>query len=74
MISVENRDKVLEAIFENHLFAGTNFPSVSWMFKQQHSERAELEAKHVLNLFNDHRVNEEFAHRICNVINRTMQR
>ena len=74
MISVENRDKVLEAIFENHLFAGTNFPSVSWMFKQKHYDRAEAEAKHILNLFNDHRVNEESAHRICKVINSTIQR
>lgn len=74
MITVDNRDEILEAIFENHLFAGTNFPSVSWMFKQQHYERAESEAKHILNLFNDHRVNEEFAHRICNVINSKIQR
>jgi hypothetical protein len=72
MISVDNRDKVLEAIFENDLFAGTNFPSVSWMFKQQHSKRAELEANHILNLFNDHRVNEDFAHKICKVINSTI--
>lgn len=72
MISIDKRDKVLEAIFENDLFAGTNFPSVSWMFKQQHSERAESEASHILNLFNDHRVNEDFAHRICKVINSTI--
>ena len=69
MVSIDNRDKVLEAIFENDLFAGTNFPSVSWMFKQQHSVYAEEEANHILNLFNDHRVNEEFAHRLCKVIN-----
>ena len=69
MVSVENRDEVLKAIFEKDLFAGTNFPSVSWMFKQQHSAYAEDEATHILNLFNDHRVNEEFAYRICKVIN-----
>ena len=69
MISIDNREKVLNSIFENDLFAGTNFPSVSWMFKQKRSNYAEKEAKHILNLFNDFRVNEEFAHRVCNVIN-----
>ena len=73
MVSLENRDEVLKAIFEKDLFAGTNFPSVSWMFKQQHSVYAEEEANHILNLFNDHRVNEEFAHRICKVINEILR-
>lgn len=69
MIKVENRDKILRNIFDNGLFAGTNFPSVSWMFKRQHSVRAEAEAEYVLNLFNDHRVDESFAERICDLIN-----
>lgn len=73
MVSLENRDEVLKAFFEKDLFAGTNFPSVSWMFKQQHSVYAEEEANHILNLFNDHRVNEEFAHRICKVINEILR-
>jgi len=69
MISVEKRDELLTAIFKNELFAGTNFPSVSWMFKKQHSEIAETEARQIINLFNDFRVNEVFAHRICKIIN-----
>ena len=69
MISVENRDEVLNAIFDAGLFAGTNFPSVSWMFKSVHSENAENEAKHIINLFNDYRVNEQFAYKICDIIN-----
>lgn len=69
MISVENRDEVLNAIFDASLFAGTNFPSVSWMFKSVHSENAENDAKHIINLFNDFRVNEQFAYKICDIIN-----
>lgn len=69
MISVENRDEVQNAIFDAGLFAGTNFPSVSWMFKSVHSENAENEAKHIINLFNDFRVNEQFAYKICDIIN-----
>ena len=73
MINVDDRDKVLEAIFNNDLFAGTNFPSVAWMFKKQYAPNAEEEAKHIINLFNDHRVNEAFAHKICKVINETLK-
>jgi len=69
MIEVEKRDEILNAIFNNGLFAGTNFPSVSWMFKGTHSINAEKESKHIINLFNDFRVNEDFAVRICKIIN-----
>lgn len=69
MISVENRDEVLKAIFDAGLFAGTNFPSVAWMFKSIHCDRAEKEASHIINLFNDFRVDEEFAYKTCEIIN-----
>ena len=69
MMSVDNRNQLLKAIFDAGLFAGTNFPSVSWMFKGQHCKRAEEEASHILNLFNDFRVNEEMAYRTCEIIN-----
>lgn len=68
MMSVENRDQLLKAIFDAGLFAGTNFPSISWMFKGQHCERAEIEASHILNLFNDFRINEEMAYKTCEII------
>lgn len=68
MMSVDNRDQLLKAIFDAGLFAGTNFPSISWMFKGQHCKRAEIEASHILNLFNDFRVNEEMAFKTCEII------
>lgn len=68
MMSVDNRDQLLKAIFDAGMFAGTNFPSVSWMFKGQHCKRAEEEATHILNLFNDFRVNEEMAYKTCEII------
>lgn len=69
MVSVNNRDKVLDAIFNNGLFAGANYPSVSYLFKKQHSPQAEEESKHTLNLLNNHRVDEAFALKLCEVIN-----
>lgn len=72
MVSVEKRDDVLNAIFASGLFAGANYPSVSYLFKKQHSPRAEEEAMHTLNLINNHRVDEAFALNICEVINTNM--
>lgn len=69
MIVVENQQRVLDAIFKAGLFAGTNFPSVSYMFKGASSPVAETEANHIINLFNDFRVKEEQARKICDVIN-----
>lgn len=72
LIMVDNQQKVLDAIFENGLFAGTNFPSVSYMFKGVSSPIAENEASHIINLFNDFRISENQAVRICNVINKVL--
>lgn len=69
LIMVNNQQKVLDAIFENGLFAGTNFPSVSYMFKSVVSPIAENEASHIINLFNDFRISEEQALKICKIIN-----
>lgn len=69
MIVIENRQKVLDAIFKAGLFAGTNFPSVSYMFKGVSSPVAEVEAKYIVNLFNDFRFSEAQARKICDVIN-----
>lgn len=69
MIIVENQQKVLDAIFKAGLFAGTNFPSVSYTFKGVSSPVAEMEAQRIINLFNDFRFSEEQARKICDVIN-----
>lgn len=72
IIMVENQQEVLKAIFEHNLFAGTNFPSVSYLFKGISSPVAEKEASHIINLFNDFRISEEQAIEICNVINKVL--
>lgn len=69
MVSVDRREHILKAIFDAGLFAGTNFPSVTGLFQGICLPCAEEEARHTLNLFNDFRVDEEFARRICQIIN-----
>lgn len=69
MLLVEDQEKVLDAIFNAGLFVGTNFPSVSYMFKGSSAPVAENESKHIVNLFNDFRINEDQALKICQIIN-----
>lgn len=67
-ILVNNQQQLLEQIFRNNLFAGTNFPSISYMFKGIHSQNAEKESSRIINLFNDFRINKEQAQRLCEII------
>ena len=67
-ILVNNQQQLLEQIFRNNLFAGTNFPSISYMFKGVHSQNAEDESSRIINLFNDFRINKEQALRLCDII------
>lgn len=67
-IIVNNQRALLEEIFRNNLFAGVNFPSVSYMFSGIHSAKAELESKRIINLFNDYRMNSEQAYAICEIV------
>lgn len=69
LVCIPNRALVLKALFDNGLFAGTNFPSVSYMFSGIHSPIAEVKSMCILNLFNDLRVDTEFVFKSCRIIN-----
>lgn len=68
-IFVNNQKQLLDKIFKHNLFAGTNFPSVSYMFNGIRSYNAELESSKIINLFNDFRISEEQALRISEIVN-----
>jgi hypothetical protein len=68
-IIVDNRKEILEAIFREGLFAGTNYPSISNMFKGQTSPFAESFGQNIINLFNSSNVDELMARKLCRVIN-----
>ena len=72
LVCIPNRALVLKALFDNGLFAGTNFPSVSYMFSGIHSAVAEVKSMCILNLFNDLRVDTEFVFKSCRIINSLM--
>jgi len=70
-ILVKDRALVLKSIFDNGLFAGTNYPSVAHMFKGETALIAEKYEKKIVNLFNDFRFDEEQAHEVCRIINKS---
>ena len=71
------KDNIIESLYEEiksaNLFAGTNYPSVAFIFKNQVAEIAELSGTRIINLFNDYRFDEQKAKKIsqiiCNFIN-----
>jgi len=70
-ILVSKRDLILSNIFNSGLFAGTNYPSVANMFKGAIAVMAEKYEKRIINLFNDFRFDEEQAHEVCRIINKS---
>ena len=68
-ISVINKSEILEEIFRSGLFASSHYASVSEIFGFNNCSIASKEHNNTINLFNDFRVNEEFAIRICRIIN-----
>lgn len=68
ILEIENRDICLKKIFDAGLFAGTNFPSVAFLFAGKHLPFVEREQNRILNLFNDFRVDEKFAQKVCKII------
>jgi hypothetical protein len=71
-IIVDNRAEILEAIFKEGLFAGTNYPSISHMFKGETSPFAENLGQKIINLFNNFSFDELRAKKICGVINNSI--
>lgn len=68
-IMCDDKDIILEAIFEAGLFASSHYQPLSRIFGDQISTNAsELHSK-IINLFNDHRFDSCKAKRICSVIN-----
>lgn len=68
MVQISDRKKILNAIKESNLFAGTNFPSVAYIFNNQQMPIAEVYQQTNINLFNDFRINRDSAEKICEII------
>jgi hypothetical protein len=62
------KDKILNDLFANNLFAGSHYSSLSHIFGQKRSPVAEKLKSRIINLFNDAYYSEEQALKTCNII------
>ena len=67
-INVKDKKRVLDEIFASGLFASSHYASISCSFGFEECIIAKKSNDTTINLFNDHRVNSEFANRICDVL------
>ena len=72
-VLVKNQNECINAIFDNGLFASRHYMSLgNGYFKLTETPNADWLAAHVVNLFNDFRVDIEMAKRTVNVLNKVM--
>jgi dTDP-4-amino-4,6-dideoxygalactose transaminase len=67
-IRVNNRFKVIKAIFEAGLFASSHYASLTGIMAEGQAPHAEALANEVINLFNDHHFDADKAMQICDLI------
>lgn len=71
-IRVNNKSKILGAIFNAGLFASSHYASMAGIMADGSARRAESLANEVINLFNDEHFDEEKTQKICDVILRNL--
>ena len=70
LVDPSTKDKILKDLFENNLFAGSHYSSLSHIFGQKRSPVSEDVKSRIINLFNDRYYSEEQAMKTCAIINR----
>jgi hypothetical protein len=67
-IRVKDRQKILDAVFRNELFASSHYASLAGIMSEGRAPAAEALAEEVINLFNDHNFTAGMAERACDTI------
>ena len=67
-ILVDNKEELLNLVFENGLFASSHYQLSSNLFVDESFPNAEKLYEHVINLFNDRYIDCKSAKRIANII------
>jgi hypothetical protein len=67
-IRLKNKQPVLDAIFSVGLFAGSHYASLAGIMDEVTAPHAEVLAKCIINLFNDHHFTVDQAEQVCNII------
>lgn len=69
----EKRDLILKAIFSQGLFASSHYASLAGIFDNSSAPIAGNVGRRILNLFNDHRISESTASKLCDIVNEVTQ-
>ncbi len=74
-ILVDDKERLLDKIFGNKLFASSHYKETEFMFKKSYSKNTNVRLihKNIINLFNDFRFDEEKAFKVVNIINKHIQ-
>ena len=67
-IRVQNKLKVIDAIFKAGLFVSSHYASLAGIMREGRCPQAELLFSEVINLFNDHYFDEQKAEKVCTII------
>lgn len=65
----ENKEHVLEKIFQNNLFASSHYAPLSHLFGGREAMLARVIHSRIINLFNDFRISEQEALKLVDIIN-----
>lgn len=69
---VENKNQILQNIFQSGLFASSHYQPANLLFDDNHYPISEKLFTSVINLFNDFYFSEEQATKLCDVINKSL--
>jgi hypothetical protein len=67
-VRLENKQRVLEAIFASGLFASSHYASLAGIMAPGQGTQAEVLANGIINLFNDHHFDEKKVKQVCDLI------
>ena len=71
-IRVENKQRILDAIFSAGLFASSHYASLAGVMDDGKAPQAEALADSVINLFNDHHFTSDQAEQVCKIISENL--
>jgi hypothetical protein len=67
-ICIQNKQRVLDAIFTSGLFASSHYASLAGVFGDGSGLHADRLANRVINLFNDHHFSLDQAEQVCKIV------
>lgn len=71
-IQLENKQRVLDAIFASGLFASSHYASLAGIMAPGQAAQAEVLANGIINLFNDHHFDEKKVEQVCELISENL--